>query len=461
MQVNYIGLIDTIILKGKVRLLRAGSSLFPRTFRHNRNDVENAPYWHKLYATQYRNGDKTPELLITQQFDGRVQIHSSKAFIDEYGYGIFMQVPPWIYQNQTRSYKASAKADKTASNTKMYLQITIPSLHNLFLSNAFNDWAVSGITDKNYGKYADMLWDYMMSKTNLVKYGIEPYDRAIDIHKNSLDVVQLDICHNIRGPQVKDILELVSANGYYARKSMRIWNNLTHTSTGDSVIMQDANGIEFRKGKKSSEIYKFYDKELQTAQTYYDAVYTSRDFASARSKRLAADMLNSTNKRDRTLLRYEVSLRKVPSQRNAVDRIYARETGDIRTIFLTDILENTIYNRVPKRVLKEGLFNIFGSEIEKAITILPEKKAMTDTDILQEYGSKGLKYLGVKYLLDKGMSNDQIWKYLANAIRGNSSYEVVRRLRNEIKMNGVSVNWNDSHIKTLDALRDVYMNSLS
>jgi hypothetical protein len=116
---------------------------------------------------------------------------------------------------------------------------------------------------------------------------------------------------------------------------------------------------------------------------------------------------------------------------------------------------------VPKRVLKEGLFNIFGSEIEKAITILPEKKAMTDTDILQEYGSKGLKYLGVKYLLDKGMSNDQIWKYLANAIRGNSSYEVVRRLRNEIKMNGVSVNWNDSHIKTLDALRDVYMNSLS
>ena len=243
---------------------------------------------------------------------------------------------------------------------------------------------------------------------------------------------------------------------------MRIWNNIQSGANIGSAVYQDPNGIEFRKGRKSSEIYKFYDKELQNAQTYYDAVYTARDFASNRSKRIAEDVLASASKSDRTLLRYEVSLRKVPSQRNAITILFARLTdGEEKELALWDILNNPIYSRVPRKILKDGLYNIFGSEIEKDITNFNGENTMTDTDILQEYGSKGLKYLGVKYLMDKGMSNDAIWKYLANAIRGNSSYEVVRRLRNEIRDDGIATKWNDGHEKTLDALRDIYKNSLA
>ena len=87
---------------------------------------------------------------------------------------------------------------------------------------------------------------------------------------DDLGIVQLDIAQNIKGRLVKDVMELVGQTGYYARKNMRLWNNTTADDVGGITTYMDTNGIEFRKGKKSSEIYKIYDKELQVAQVYHD-----------------------------------------------------------------------------------------------------------------------------------------------------------------------------------------------
>ena len=62
--------------------------------------------------------------------------------------------------------------------------------------------------------------------------------------------------------------------------------------------------------------------------------------------------------------------------------------------------------------------------------------------------------MGIKYLLDKGMTNDQLWPYLHKTAGLN--YEVVRRLRNELRENNILNDMSDSHTRTLDTLRGVY-----
>ena len=62
---------------------------------------------------------------------------------------------------------------------------------------------------------------------------------------------------------------------------------------------------------------------------------------------------------------------------------------------------------------------------------------------------------------NEGLNNEQVWKYLTNAIAGNSSYEVVRRLRNEFRDEGLALDLLDTHQQTLDRLKDVYKNALS
>ena len=105
--------------------------------------------------------------------------------------------------------------------------------------------------------------------------------------------------------------------------------------------------------------------------------------------------------------------------------------------------------------MSQGLLNIFGAEIVKEMTNLySEEKTMTDTDVIKEYQSKGLKYLGIKYLLDKGMTNDELWPYLVKKCE--MSYEVARRIRVELKDEGVINKWNDGHQRTMDTLRGVY-----
>ena len=462
---DYIGLVDTLNMKGMVVLERGGGALLSRTYPSNKIDVKDCAFKFPLYTTEYKMGKETPELVRTQSWNGAIQVHTSKAFTAEYGYDLFMNIPPWIYYNHTNLKSQTKKQIKTASETKIMLQIKVPSIKSLFLSNSFNDWLSSGTTKENTNQPDKLLWDYILHHHDFRVYGIKPWGKSNYLHYRDLPITQMDLHIDIRGIETKDVLGLTSVAGYYARKNMAIWHNTDATENEKVVIYQSPNGIEFRKGKKSSEIYKFYDKKLQQQQQYYDAIYTPQSFASDRYKKAMKPFFEKLTDAERTTLRYEVSLRKVPSQRNAVNKVYAKYSDGIeKDIHLDDIIGNTtIYSRVASKVLQVGLYNIFGSEITKEISNLESgDNAMNDTDILQKYKSKGLKYLGIKYLMkNEGLNNEQVWKYLTNAIAGNSSYEVVRRLRNEFRDEGLALDLLDTHQQTLDRLKDVYKNALS
>mgnify|MGYP003629800915 CR=1 FL=1 len=448
--------IDTIVMKGKVGIKSLGGSLLSRSVRHNLTDSSKWIHTYPIKNTYYRTNEiLVPELIKTQTYDGRITIHTHKNFTTEYGYSIYMSLPSRIYYTMTLpATQISQKQIESINNTPLYLEIKIPSLSGLYDMESFNDW----ITSKaDYDKItpnskSSILWNYIKYHHDFDQYGIEEYESKKPLKIDSLPLTQIDFALNIKGRLVKDIMELIGMTGYYARKNMRVWNNTTPADSEGDVVYKSPNGIEFRKGKKSSEIYKFYDKTLQKGNQYYDAVYTTQDFV----VKSAAERLVKYNRDQPTeLLRYEVSLRKVPSQRNAINKTYSKTTGEYKEINMFDVLDSTIYSRVPNKVMSDGLLNIFGAEIIKEMTnLLSKEKTMTDTDVIKDYQSKGLKYLGIKYLLDKGMTNDELWPYLVKTC--GMSYEVARRMRVELKEEGVINKWNDGHDRTMDTLRGVY-----
>jgi len=453
---KYDNPIDTLVLKGKVRLKNLGGSLLTRATNKNETDSSKWSFTYPIKHTYYRSNEiLVPELIKTQTYDGRITLHTHKHFTTEYGYSIYMGLPSRVYYSMTLpSNQITDRQINSINNTPLFLEIKIPSVSGLFGMESFNDWITTKLDFSKVKKNrkSDIIWEYIKYHHNFDQYGIEEYDNKKNIDITSLPITQIDFARNINGRLVKDIMELIGMTGYYARKNMRVWNNTTPADSEGDVVYKSPNGIEFRKGKKSSEIYKFYDKTIQKGSQYYDAVYTTQDFG----VKSASDRLVTYNRDTPSdLLRYEVSLRKVPSQRNAVNKIYSKTTGEYREINMYDVLDNDIYSRVPYKIMSQGLLNIFGGEIVKQMTNLySEEKTMTDTDIITEYKSKGIKYLGIKYLLDKGMTNDELWVYLNK--KCNMSYEVVRRIRVELREEGVINKWNDGHQRTMDTLRGVY-----
>ena len=448
---EYSNLIDTIKIKGKCRLTKGGGSLFQYCdwVRDNNKGAVKFPL--PIDNTKYRHGrDTVAELVMSQNLNGEAKVYTHKDFIGEYGYGIFIQnIPYWLLHNYNGAL-GKQRQKRVSSGHPVWVEIAIPSVKDLFQMPTFVDYMTTKATSS---KISEMLWGYVTSMHDFGRYGIEAYDIAEPLDKDNLPILQLDICKDMSGTLVKDVFELVGMNGYYARKNMRLWRNTTADDTSGVTTYMDTNGIEFRKGKKSSEIYKFYDKDLQIAQSYKDSfmpIYTANDV----KRQTAADIVESMEKAERTRLRYEVSLRRVPSVRDAINKKFA-EGDDIRNVKFSNVFDDTIYSRTPERILRDGLLSIFGGEVAKDVELLYDRsKSMTDTELLQSKKTKGLKYLGIQYLLDKGMTNDQLWPYLYQ--KAGMSYEVVRRLRNEMRENGILEKLNDNHRRTMDAFRGMY-----
>ena len=97
MQSNHHKYLDTIIMKGKVSLNKGGLPLMARATQSNIKDFSKVAFTLPIKHTTHRSYDLiTPELVKTIQFDGRVQIHTSKDFTAEYGYDLFMQMSYFI-----------------------------------------------------------------------------------------------------------------------------------------------------------------------------------------------------------------------------------------------------------------------------------------------------------------------------------------------------------------------------
>ena len=260
MNIKHHKYLDTIIMKGKVSLDKGGLALLNRTTQSNKLDYSNVAFTLPIKHTTHRARDViTPELVKTVHWDGRVQIHTSRDFTAEYGYDLFLQIPNWIHNLSNVGTKLTTKQIEGIRNTPIMLQIKITSLDSLLRSPSWTDFLTTAFDGLNT-ELSETLWDYILHHHPLHEYGISSYEHAnTEMGVDSFTITQMDLFKDIGGRYVKDILELVSVRGYYARKSMRIWNNAGLDTDGQSKIFQDSNGIEFRAGKKSSEIYKFYD----------------------------------------------------------------------------------------------------------------------------------------------------------------------------------------------------------
>ena len=85
MNKDYNSPIDTLVMKGKVRLLNYGGTLFNRTTANNTTDSSKMSFTHPVRNSNYLHGnDIVPELVRTQTYDGRMRVHTHKHFTAEY-----------------------------------------------------------------------------------------------------------------------------------------------------------------------------------------------------------------------------------------------------------------------------------------------------------------------------------------------------------------------------------------
>ena len=440
--------IDTITLGGTINIDRLGKLFYKTTKWHNRNK----PVFY--YDT---SKGKTPQLLHKQDWGGNSRIHTTKEFINDYGYAITIHIPKRVEYLMTTNNgnRITDKQQRMLDKCGYRIIVEIPSLIRLFGSEMFEKFLVSYEGKDKSG----MVWDYIQSHHNFLEMGISGYDTnsnmksGVEVDKRYMSLSRIDFAYDITGVSSIETLDLVKRYGYISWNKITEYRNDYKLNEDTSTLLNTPNGIEYRRGKSSSEIYKFYDKEIANRNfmyTHYSPIYTSAD-----TKRVMSYEDNRLPEEIEKILRYEVSIYNRTGANRRIDSVYERATNEKKKISLYDVLDNKVYENTPKYVLRDGLTKIFGSSVSKPLTEdIGDNSTMKDEDILKKYGSKGLKFLGIKHLIDKNMSQDKVRHFLVKDCGMN--YETTRRLFHDIKQADIMDKWKDTHIQSMDALRKVY-----
>lgn len=449
-RMNYV---DTLIMGGMINIDRLGSLYNVSTEHNNRlNPSFSMPIENTKWMTPHT---KTPTLVRSQKWGGSHSIHTTKEFGNEYGYSISIHIPNRAhYFLSTVKNKMTQKQERMMERLGYKIEIGIPSLSRLWDNTHFIDFVT---TKGDTLTRSELIWNYINSIHELQNYGIGGYDAQKSmktgevVDEEYLYIQQLDFGINVKTLDTVKMMELISDKGHYKWKNLHLWHNDYKVDKDTSTLLKSPNGIEFRRGKKPTARYKFYDVDTKNREFfqehYYDAIYTGG--TNPYENKVKSEL------EDNKMLRYEVSLYNRPGANRRIDDVYSREVGETKRINMFDILDNTSYNKTPTSVLRDGLENIFGNEIMKPLSEdIGEEKVIDDKTIIKEYSTQGLKYLGVKYLMDKGMSQDDVRKYLVKNC--GLSYEVVRRLFAKLNDEGISSRWKDSHIASMDAMKQVY-----
>ena len=122
---KYDNPIDTLVLKGKVRLNNLGGSLLTRTTNKNETDSSKWSFTNPIKHTYHRSNEiLVPELIKTQTYDGRITLHTHKHFTTEYGYSIYMGLPSRVYYSMTLpSNQITDRQINSINNTPLFLEI--------------------------------------------------------------------------------------------------------------------------------------------------------------------------------------------------------------------------------------------------------------------------------------------------------------------------------------------------
>jgi len=224
-------------------------------------------------------------------------------------------------------------------------------------------------------------------------------------------------------------------------------------------ISTKSNGLEFRRGSKSSQVVKFYDYTLKGRKYQVDnflPIYISS------GNKTAIDRLNTyygKTTKDiaelKSTMRYEVSIRNIIGGNKGVKELYQKNFNIEQDKITMHHLFDVKYSSVVRTTLKNYLYNIFGDVITEEMHKLGEQ-SMNKWDLIADEGfQKGLQIMAILQLMDgdNGLSLPEIKK---KCIENDAKYESVRRLMHIIKKKGYSSNWNTDRVVAMNVIKEVY-----
>ena len=373
---------------------------------------------------------------------------------------------------------------------KCNLSITIPSLLEIYKGKEWEKY----IASQGTGKQDIDINGYLMDKINLKDldimiwsgktYGQLEQDMKRD--RNSIDtkyitpidmeLSQMDFCVNTIDSDVSTIYNLLKYVGNYGTKNMKLYHNnidkfdaeYTIGSYNDrqqlvtkvgNTISTKANGLEFRRGSKSSQVVKFYDYTRKGMKYQYE--HYMPFYVSSGDKKRVDDVQKYYGKstkeisENKSTLRYEVSIRNIIGGNKGVKDLFVKKFNlEDKKVTMGHLFDNK-YSSVVRVVLKEYLYNIFGDKITEDKTDIGGK-TMNKWEVINKEGfSKGLQIMAILQLMDgdNGMSVAEIKKKFIDL---NVSYESVRRIMNTIKTYNYASGWNEERVIAMNLIKDIY-----
>ncbi len=479
---NYI---DTIALKEQIFFKDSGYKIMNCSYTMNREMT--GLEWVFDYV---EGGQKSKEVKLNMQtsiYGGRKFV-SSKAFVKWFGFHLQITAPPQLYRQQSMNYKQ-------IQPVKCSMVITIPSLVELYKSELWGKYIAGKGTKNNVDDVNGYLNEHInLRDLNIMKWNAKNHKIMMaDIKRDmnsvmsnpvdykDMELSQLDMCINRRHLDVATIYNLLCNVGQYGSKNLKMYHNNVmgfdaELTTGNykdretlinktaGYISKKANGLEFRRGSKSSQVVKFYDYVRKGQQIQWDNYFpiylsTNNKQAIEHQKkyygRTANDIADGEGE-----LRYEVSIRNITGGNKGVKELYKKTFNSIeeQRITIQHLLDKK-YSSIVRTTLKQHLYNIFGDVITDEMQELESTMNKWDLVKSKEDGGegfqKGLQIMAILQLMDggNGMTLQQIKK---KCMEMGASYETIRRLYKTIKDEGYASNWNKERIVAMNVIKEIY-----
>ena len=473
---NYI---DTIALKEQIFFKDGGRKMDNACFYKNRKETG--------LELSYKNDDnsKTGGYCMevqTKIYGGRLY-KTPKDFVRAKGFHLMITAGASLMKQQHANHSI-------VNPIKCDLRITIPSILELRKTEGWNKHMVSqGTLDMGELINSWILKHIPLDKLEVMIWHGKSYSvmeamikrdrdsvRTKYVEPKDMELSQVDFCINTIGSDVSTFYNLLKYVGNYGTKNLKLYHNNDKNfdaeyTTGSykdrdalvnkigNYISTKANGLEFRRGSKSSQVVKFYDYKKKSKQYQFDnylPIYRS----SGNTKQIKAlqDYYGKTIKEveeQKTTMRYEVSIRNIVSGNKGVRELYAKQFNlEDKHITIQHLFDKK-YGSVVSNTLRTYLYNIFGDEIIKD-KVKVEKKSMDKWSIVEDKGfQKGLQIMAILQLMDgdNGMSLQEVKK---KCIENGCKYESVRRLFLTIKKEGYASNWNTDRVVAMNMIKEIY-----
>ena len=474
--------IDTIQLRDAVFFTDTGYAIEQASYHNNRPMIGNE--WLFNY-TGGGSGMKYGKLNKQTTIYGGKLYKTPKEFVEQYGFHLQIKASPALMRQQQSHHQVF-------SPIKCSIIITIPSLLEIYKSDEWDKFVVGkgGLDDEeNISKYISHHLD--MKKLKIMKWKnwnnkdikdmldgkVFPQDNSIFLSADMMELAQVDFCVNTIDSDVSTFYSLLKYSGNYGSKNMKLYHNNTDLFDAEYTIgnykdrealvvktagsiSTKANGLEFRRGSKSSQVVKFYDYTRKARKYQFDnylPIYTNKkkaDKIEHIQKYYGKTLKEIENKQ--STMRYEVSIRNIIGGNKGVQNLYKKyfPTIEEKTITLQHLF-NKRYSKVVGIIMRKYLYDIFGDVITEDIKEIGAKH-MNKFDLIKEEGfSKGLQIMAILQLMDgdNGLSMQELKKKFVEIGVG---YESVRRITNMIKSKGYASNWNTDRIVAMNVIKELY-----